>query len=112
MLDIESLGTIAQVGVGLAGFSGIALILTQGSGTLTRFEAYRLGIMLGTTLGATFLALLPLVLRELGVSPGDNIRIVWILMALFSAGFFVYFITAIRYMRAHVPELVSVAPVV
>jgi len=111
MFDTDSLGTMAEVGLGLAGFSGIAILLTRGGAQLARFEAHRLGIMLGTTLGGTFLALLPLVLLNLQVSELASGRVAAGLMAVFSAGFIAYFVTAIRHMQLDVPELVSTSAV-
>ena len=48
--DFESLAAIAQLGLGLAGFSGIGLVLTRTAGRLQRFELYRLGIATPVTL--------------------------------------------------------------
>jgi hypothetical protein len=110
--DPQALSTFAQIGLGLAGFSGIGMLLTRSSARLSRFEAYRLGIMLGTTLGATFLAVLPLALDEFGWGVPATVRVCAALMAVYSFGFVAYFGRAIRYMLTVVPEIISWGAVV
>lgn len=107
MFDVETLSTIAQLGLGLAGFSGIALVLTRGGAELTRLETDRLGIMLGASLGATFLSVLPLVLPDLGAA---GCRIASTVMAAYTAGFLVYYVKATLSMRHEAPELVKPWP--
>lgn len=110
MLDTETLGTIAEVGLGLAGFSGIVIVLTSGGAALRRLESDRLGIMLGSSLGATFLALLPLVLAPFGIEAAAACRIASAVMAAYTAGFLRYYVTATLDMRARAPELVTPGP--
>jgi hypothetical protein len=110
MLDAETLGTIAQLGLGLAGFSGIALVLTRGGAALTRLEVDRLGIMLGSSLGATFLGLLPLVLRAFPVEAEVACRIASAAMAAYTAVFLRYYVVATLRMRTAAPELVKPGP--
>lgn len=112
MLSTDSLAIIAQLGLGLAGFSGIAIVFTRGGTAFLRFEAYRLGVMLGTTLGATFLALVPLVLVGFGIGPWASIRMASGLMAMLTVVYAAYYLSAIRYMLSAVPELVSPVAVV
>ena len=108
MIPSDTLATIAQLGLGLAGFSGIALVLTRGGGELTPLEAPRLGVMLRASLGATFLAVLPLVL------PRDNAeawcRFASAVFVVFTAHFLLYYVGAIRRIRAAAPELVTGVP--
>ena len=49
---------IAEVAIGLAGFSGVFVALTQ-TGSLPIQERFRLRFLLRTSLGAMFLAMLP-----------------------------------------------------
>jgi hypothetical protein len=110
MFDTETLGTIAQLGVGLAGFSGIALVLTRGGSALTRLETDRLGIMLGSSLGATFLALLPLVLASFRLDDTAACRSASAVLAAYTAGFLRYYVSRTLRMRATAPELVTPLP--
>lgn len=106
-MPVDALTAIAQLGLGLAGFSGVAIALTRGDDGFPRFLRYRLGIMLGTTLGATFLALAPLVLVEFGMGPAASIRTASSLMALFTVGYLAYYVSGTRHIRKTVPEIVS-----
>ena len=56
--DISGLTTLAEVGIGIAGFSGVFAVLT-GSGKLIPAERFRLEALLKTSIGATFLAMAP-----------------------------------------------------
>ena len=105
--DFESLAAIAQLGLGLAGFSGIGLVLTRTAGRLQRFELYRLGIMLGTAIGAMFLSLVPIAIAQFGAGDETTCRVSAGIMAAYSASFAVYFRIAIVYFRKTVPELVG-----
>jgi hypothetical protein len=84
MVQQESLlTTIAQVAVTLAGFSGlvIAIRTTPTAGWHAR-DTWSLAWMLGTSLGALFLALLPLVLTSFGLSEGSS----WTLATMIMSG--------------------------
>ncbi|HEX6590124.1 MAG TPA: hypothetical protein VF039_14050 [Longimicrobiales bacterium] len=105
--DPELLAGIAQLGLGLAGFSGIGLVLTRTAGRLQKFELYRLGIMLGTAVGAMFLALLPLVLAQFAWHGGALCVVSAAIMAVFAFAFATYLWFAMRYFRRVVPEIVG-----
>src|SRR5687767_6798624 len=100
----DAFSTIAQLGLGLAGFSGVAIVLTRRDDAFPRFQMYRLGIMLGTTLGATFLALLPLILVQTGMGVSTGIRVASSVMVVFTVVFMAYCFSAIHHMRSTVPE--------
>jgi hypothetical protein len=57
--------TIASVAISLAGFSGIVLAVGRQGATLTETERYRFAVLMWNALGATFLAVAPMVLHEL-----------------------------------------------
>lgn len=110
MFDATTLGTIAQLGLGLAGFSGIALVLTRGGSALTRLETDRLGIMLGSSLGATFLGLLPLILPGFRLDETAACRTASAVMAVYTTGFLRYYVSKTLGMRSRAPELVTPLP--
>lgn len=110
MFDADTLATIAQLGVGLAGFSGIALVLTRGGAELTRLESDRLAIMLGSSLGATFLGLLPLVLATVEPRADLQCRMASGIMAAYTVGFLRFYVIRTWRMRAQAPEIVHPAP--
>ncbi|HSN72949.1 MAG TPA: hypothetical protein VLT59_15640, partial [Steroidobacteraceae bacterium] len=64
MDSTELLTAIAEIALGLAGFSGVMTAFMQRPGRLTGIETYRIGVLLGASLGAMFLALVPLVLLQ------------------------------------------------
>ena len=79
----ELLTTIAEIGIALAGFSGLVVVLRKSDGPLNAIEKYRMSVLLATAFGAMFLALLPGILQRLGLS-GDDLWMV-------SSGFLVAF---------------------
>jgi len=82
----EALATIAEVAIGLAGFSGIVVVLSRTyQRRLTPLERYRLFILLVPSLASTFLALIALALLSAGV-PGA-LRIGSALLAAFCLWF-------------------------
>ena len=106
----DAFSTIAQLGLGLAGFSGVAIVLGRGEDAFPRFQRYRLGIMLGTSLGATFLALVPLILVETDLGAATGMRVASAVMVAFTVVFLAYYLSAIHHMRSTVPEIVSRTP--
>ncbi len=63
----EALSTIAELALGLAGFTGIVAVFGRRPGRLRPVEAYRLVILLSISCGAMFLALLPFALHRTGL---------------------------------------------
>jgi hypothetical protein len=59
MRGAEILTTIAQLAVGVTGFSGIVIAFNRPSGRLSRFEAFRILILFLNSLGAMFFSLVP-----------------------------------------------------
>jgi hypothetical protein len=105
--DFDALAGVAQLGLGLAGFSGIGLVLTRRAGRLETFELYRLGIMLGTAVGAMFLSLLPIAVAQFGAGGGAVCRLSAAIMAAYSVAFAGYFWYVLRYFRRTVPEIIG-----
>jgi hypothetical protein len=68
----DSLQTIAEISIGLAGFSGLIVALRKNPGPLTDVQKYRLKILFAMTFGAMFLSLLPDLLLNFSV-PDERI---------------------------------------
>jgi len=101
----DALQTIAEISIGLAGFSGLVVALRRNPGPLTRVQQFRLRVLLVLTFGAMFLSLLPGLLADLRV-PADRI---WFdaagAMLLFSLGFVVWLIRRGRQIATITPEI-------
>jgi len=63
----DSLQTIAEISIGLAGFSGLVVALRKDSGPLDDIQKYRLRILFSLSFGAMFLSMLPDTLVNFGV---------------------------------------------
>lgn len=63
----DSLQTIAEVSIGLAGFSGLVVALRKDSGPFDDVQKYRLRLLFSLSFGAMFLSLLPDTLLSFGV---------------------------------------------
>ncbi len=68
----DSLQTIAEISIGLAGFSGLVVALRKDSGPLDDVQKYRLRILFSLSFGAMFLSLLPDTLANFAV-PGERV---------------------------------------
>lgn len=66
----ESLATIAQIGIALAGFSGLVVVLRKIAGPLNAIGRCRMSVLLAIAFGAMFLALIPDALHHLGFRAG------------------------------------------
>ena len=63
----DILHTIAEISIGLAGFSGLIVALRRTPGPLTDVQKFRLKVLFGNAFGAMFLSLLPFVLQSFQV---------------------------------------------
>jgi len=81
--SLETFTTIAEIGIAIAGFSGLVVVLRKNSGPLNAIEKYRMSVLLATAFGAMFLALLPSTLQHLGLA-GD---IIWRTSSAFLTAF-------------------------
>ena len=64
----DTLSTVAEIALGLAGFSGLLVVLGRQPGHFSLAEVARLAAMLVASLSALFLAIIPLVLHDFGLS--------------------------------------------
>jgi hypothetical protein len=103
----EALSTIAEVGLGLAGFTGILVALGRGSEGFSRPEVLRLLLLLVSSLGSMFLALLPFALQESGLGGTACWRISSALLASFTALALAYLGYQIQRHRREFGELFS-----
>lgn len=67
MAEEVLLSTIASVAIGLAGFSGIVLAVGRQGVALSDTERYRFAVLIWNALGATFLAIAPMILHTLSL---------------------------------------------
>ena len=99
----ESLQTIAEISIGLAGFSGLIVALRKNPGPLTDVQKYRLRILFAMTFGAMFLSLLPDLLLNFAV-PDERI---WFDSSTAMLTYSLFFVT---WMIAGARRIAKVAP--
>ena len=64
----DTLLTLAEVSLGLAGFAGIVIVFGRGPGALPPADSFRLLALVGCSLGTLFLSLIPIALGFVGVA--------------------------------------------
>jgi hypothetical protein len=101
----ELLATIAELALGLAGFSGVMTAFMQRPGRLTEVETYRIAVLLGASLGALFLALLPLALMQFGLEARALWRDAGLSMLAFAAVGGALYLRSSRRVARHAPEI-------
>lgn len=107
MDSTDALTTIAEVAVGLAGFSGVVVVLGRQPGEFTRVEAGRLVVLLMSSLGALFFALLPFALFPLGLDTSTVWRIAAGLVAILALSHLGVSYSELRRVRNEAPEVYS-----
>ena len=105
-LDTTGLDVIAEVAIGLAGFSGVFVALTQ-SGTIAPPERFRLQFLLYASLGAMFLAMLPHAVFARSWSPTAMWRLLGVLVTSYTALLVPFLFKAVS-MRREYPELFTI----
>jgi hypothetical protein len=63
----DTLLTLAEVSLGLAGFAGIVVVFGRGPGALPPADSLRLAALVGASFGTLFLSLIPIALGFVGV---------------------------------------------
>ena len=96
---------IAQLALGVAGFSGIAMYFKRKPGPLTNIEVYRVAILFLNSFAALFLSLAPFPLQAFELSADATWRISSGLVALFSIVFHAYYLPLSQRYRRQVPEI-------
>jgi hypothetical protein len=82
----EALSTIAQIALGLAGFSAILIALSGEPSRWTPVDSFRITGMLAYSFGALFLSLVPFVLGSFSVSESTAWRLSSSLTGIFLLG--------------------------
>jgi hypothetical protein len=101
----EVLSAVAQVALGLAGFTGVVISLGREPGGLSRVKAYRLSVLLLQAGAALLLSLIPFGLFYLNIGYQDVWRISSALMALFTILFLSWLLPRSREMMQIAPEI-------
>jgi hypothetical protein len=106
MLDeSEILLTISQLAIGVAGFSGIAVVFKRKPGPLSDAEVYRVALLFANATAAMFIPLFAFPLHLLLASPTSVWRVCSAITALFSAIFVFWMLRhALRLFR-RIPQL-------
>ncbi len=63
----ETYPLVAELALGLAGFTGVLVVLGRQPGRFSPAEAFRLSVLLAGAISALFLSLVPMVLADLGL---------------------------------------------
>ncbi len=101
----QSFQIISEIGLGLAGFSGLIVAFRKNAGPLTNVQKYRLQILLALAFGAMFLALLPELLHYMGVPAGQLWRVAGLVLSCYSIVFVIWWLTASHRLKASAPEI-------
>ena len=68
-MNVDSFEILAEVAIGIAGFGSIAIVLGQNRDRWEPADFYRTSSLFGASLGALFLALLPIGLATTQLAP-------------------------------------------
>lgn len=109
MNGAEILTTIAQLAVGVTGFSGIAIVFNRPPGRLNEFEAFRLLILFMNSLAAMFLSLIPFAFFYMRWNDTTIWRTGSALAALFEVAFLWMFLPSVRRFWRRYREVFNIA---
>ena len=84
MEEHDPLFAVMEFGVGLAGFAGVAFAVSR-KGALSQADLFRLRNLLGSSLGAAFFALVPVLLNAMPLSSINTWRITSALLLVYHA---------------------------
>lgn len=101
----EALSTVAQLALGLVGFTGVVIALDRKPAEVSRTEAYRLNILIFSSSGAMFLALVPLGLGFFSLSEIYLWKISNLIHAMFAFGFSFWFVPNSQLIMRVAPEI-------
>jgi hypothetical protein len=104
-VTVELLIGIAQIALGVAGFSGIAMYFKRKPGRLTNIEVYRISILFFNSFAAVFLCLAPFPLEAFAIEGPHVWRISSAMMAVFELAFHWFYLPRSQRYRRQVPEI-------
>lgn len=101
----DILETIAEISLGLAGFSGLIVALRRNAGPLDDIWKYRMSVLFALAFGAMFLALVPSLLVNLGAGEARVWRYSATAFSGYSLLFMLWWIVPSRRVARVVPEI-------
>jgi hypothetical protein len=104
----DTLLTLSEVSLGLAGFAGIVVVFGRGRGVLAPADSFRLLALVGCSLGTLFLSLIPIALGFVGVAEPELWQ--WSSAILIAVSIPAHLFVLSR-MRRHAAEILEVLPV-
>jgi hypothetical protein len=84
ILSTDGLAVIAEVAIGLAGFSGILIVLTRPDGGFNPPERFRLRVLVFSSMGALFLAMIPFAVLDSDWSDHTSWQILGALVLIYT----------------------------
>lgn len=97
--------TIAEIGIALAGFSGLLVTLRRREGPMDDTRKFRLRILLAMAFGALFLSLVPDMLMSLDLGEILAWRLSASVMLVFNAVFVAWLVLAAKQIMRLAPEI-------
>jgi hypothetical protein len=104
----DTLLTLAEVSLGLAGFAGIVMVFGPGRGVLAPADSFRLLALVGCSLGTLFLSLISVALGFVGVAEPELWQ--WS-SAMMIAVIVPAHLFAFARIRRHTAEILEVVPI-
>ena len=101
----ESFQTIAEIALGLAGFSGLVVALRRDAGPLDTIQKYRMSVLFSLAFGAMFLALTPDLIVNLGAGEQTFWRYAASVFSMYSLFFLWWWIVPSRRIAQRAPEI-------
>jgi hypothetical protein len=103
--NINGLEVIAQIALGLAGFSGVMIAVAHPSGGFSPPVRFRLRALLYASFGALFLAIIPFAVFNAPWPESTSWRLLGVVMTVYTAGGLLYFPRAAYHLKRGYPEL-------
>lgn len=103
--ESEILLTIAQLAIGVAGFSGIAVVFKRKPGPFSQVEVYRIALLFANAAAAMFVSLLAFPLHLILEQPDRVWRLCSAFTAVFSAAFAYYMLRNAFRLYRRIPQL-------
>ncbi len=104
-LDLSGFDVLAELAIGLAGFSGVLIVLIKPSGGFSPPEHVRLINLVYSSLGVTFLAILPYGFSGIGFDSSTSWRIVGLIGSLYTVGGLLFIPIRVLMLRKDFPDL-------